>query len=44
MPFKSDKQKGFMFANKPVIAKKFVEDSFLPKKKKKKKIKDAFDD
>jgi len=27
MPFKSEKQKKFLFANKPEVAKKFVKDS-----------------
>lgn len=35
MPFKSDKQRKFLFKNKPEVAKKFVEHSSKIKKKKK---------
>ena len=32
MPFKSDKQRAYLYANKPKVAKKFAKDS-KPKKK-----------
>jgi hypothetical protein len=37
MPFKSDKQRAFLWANKPEVAKKFVEHSKEEKKNGKKK-------
>jgi len=33
MPFKSDKQRRFLYKNKPAVAKKFAKDT--PKKRKK---------
>ena len=35
MPFKSNKQRKFLFANKPKIAKKFVKDTRKKRKLKK---------
>lgn len=44
MPFKSTKQAGWMFENKPAMAKKWAQDTpdmeALPKRKKKKKVMD----
>ena len=37
MPYKSDKQRKYLKANKPAVAKKFDRHSKKPKKKSKKK-------
>ena len=37
MPFKSDKQRAYLYANKPKVAKKFPEDTKKGKKAKKKR-------
>ena len=37
MPFKSEKQRKYLYANKPEVAKKFAEHSAKPKHNKKKK-------
>lgn len=39
MPFKSKKQKAYLYINKPDVAKKFEKDSMKPPPKKKRKHK-----
>ena len=41
MPFKSEKQRKYLYANKPDVAEKFAKDSKKKKKKYSKEEKDA---